>query len=172
MLRASGKMGDSFMRTVSELLALRAELARTRTILERIEAFYEAREASECETTDEAIILSEVFCNYYTCLETFFLRVSRTFENHLDTSAWHRDLLSKMVLSIPTERQAVLSESAHEAAAELLRFRHFKRYYFEFNYDWDRLRLVESKFSKLRLALRCDLLAFDDFLVELVKQLS
>ncbi|MEE9307634.1 MAG: hypothetical protein V3V57_08965 [Spirochaetia bacterium] len=33
---------------------------------------------------------------------------------------------------------------------ELLRFRHFKRYYFEFDYDWDRLELVRTKFLSVR----------------------
>lgn len=164
------------MAAKQEIEALLAELERTRQVLGRIEAFYRERfgdaEASREQTVDRAIVLSEVLCNFYTCLETFFLRVSQLFENSLDATAWHRDLLKKMVLAIEGEREAVLSESAYHAAGELLRFRHFKRYYFEFEYDWDRLALVEKKYLDLVRILPQDLDSFEGFLRSLLKELA
>ena len=158
------------MNAESRIHSLLGELERTRTLLHRIERFYDERFPSKQRTAEAAIILSEILGNYYTCLETFFLRVSQTFENHLNRDSWHRDLLGKMVLSIPGEREPLLSEDSYYAAGELLRFRHFKRYYLEFDYDWDRLELVEKKFAVLRPNLHEDFDRFSAFLDRLADE--
>ena len=161
------------MAAKQELEALLAEIRRTREILARIEVFHRERFAdpgavdSDDRSVDRAIVLSEILCNYYTCLETLFLRISQLFENSLDRSAWHRELLKSMVLTIEGEREAVLSEPAYRAAGELMRFRHFKRYYLDFDYDWDRLVLVEKKYLELVKILPADLDRFREFLTAL-----
>jgi len=45
-------------------------------------------------------------------------------------------------------------------AESAIRFRYFKRYCLEFDYDWDRLELVEKKFATLPPNLQAD---FDRF---------
>ncbi len=160
------------MSAESKIQSLLGELDRTRTLLRRIEQFYDERYPAQNKNAESAIILSEILGNYYTCLETFFLRVSQTFENHLDRNSWHRDLLGKMVLKIPEEREPLLSEISYQAASELLRFRHFKRYYLEFDYDWDRLELVEKKFSILRSHLDKDFDHFAQFLNQLADEVE
>ena len=160
------------MSAESKIHSLLGELERTRALLRRIEEFYDERFPAEERTTDAAIVLSEILGNYYTCLETFFLRVSQTFENHLSRDAWHRDLLGKMVLRIPGEREPLLSEISYGAAGELLQFRHFKRYYLEFDYDWDRLELVEKKFATLRPNLEEDFAHFAQFLRQLADDVT
>ena len=160
------------MNADSRIHSLLGELERTRALLRRIERFYDERFPTDQRTADSAIILSEILGNYYTCLETFFLRVSQTFENHLSRDSWHRDLLGKMFLSIPGEREPLLSENSYQAAGELLRFRHFKRYYLEFDYDWDRLELVEKKFATLRPNLEADFDRFALFLQRLADEVS
>ena len=50
-----------------------------------------------------------------------------------------------MTLEIQDVRAAAVSEEALPALSELLRFRHFKRYYFELEYDWDRLDFLVAK---------------------------
>src|SRR5438128_1658129 len=43
--------------------------------------------------------------NIYGALENVFEQISRTFENHVTEPAqWHRELLTKMFLEIPTVR--------------------------------------------------------------------
>ena len=160
------------MNAESRIRSLLGELERTRSLLQRIERFYDERFPAEQRTADSAIILSEILGNYYTCLETFFLRVSQTFENNLPGDSWHRELLGKMVLSIPGERDPLLSEDSYQAVGELLRFRHFKRYYLEFDYDWDRLELVEKKFTALRPNLHEDFDRFALFLHRLAAEIS
>ena len=51
-----------------------------------------------------------------------------------------------MNIDVPGIRPAVISDGLLFALDELLRFRHFRRYYFDFEYDWDRLELVEKKY--------------------------
>jgi hypothetical protein len=89
-----------------------------------------------------------------------FHRISQYFENHLSSDRWHTDLLDRMVISIPGTRPSVISEATRRALRELLRFRHFKRYYFEFDYDWDRLDFLRKKLSDARASVRVELDAF------------
>ena len=73
------------------------------------------------------------------------MRISQHFENRLDSGRWRRELLQKMTLEVEGVRVAAVSEAAFPALLELLRFRHFKRYYFELEYDWDRLDFLVAK---------------------------
>ena len=97
------------------------------------------------KTPRSALIIAGLLENYYTCLETIFLRISQHFENRLDPARWQNDLLQKMTLEIEGVRVAALSEAAFSPLFELLKFRHFKRYYFELEYDWDRLDYLVAK---------------------------
>ena len=160
------------MSAEGKIQTLLGELDRTRVLLNRIETFYDERFPAKEKTPEAAIILSEILGNYYTCLETLFLRVSQSFENHLHRESWHRELLGKMILEIPGERAALLSEASYHATGELLRFRHFKRYYLEFDDDWDRLELVEKKFLLLRPSLREDFNRFTQFLQQLLNEMD
>jgi hypothetical protein len=50
-----------------------------------------------------------------------------------------------MNIEVPGIRPAIISDGLLSALDELLRFRHFRRHYFDLEYDWDRLELVEKK---------------------------
>lgn len=69
-----------------------------------------------------------------------------------------------MTLDLPPLRPQVLREETARPLRELLRFRHFKRYYVEFEYDWDRLEFLRKKFEIARPLLREDLEKFLAFL--------
>jgi hypothetical protein len=150
---------------------LRSEMAKTLEVLEKTESLYQAISPMLDDKSDlrNAITLSEIFVNYYTCVETLFFRISSFFENHLDKERWHAELLKKMTLSIEGVRENVISDETFELLDEFRRFRHFKRYYFDFSYDWDRLELLQRKFSRLPLSLKSDLSDFDNFLIELMR---
>lgn len=90
--------------------------------------------------------MADIFADYYTCLETVFVRISKFFENNLDTTKWHTHLLGKMTLTIPGIRNCLLRDETYNTLKEILRFRHLKRYYFEFDYDRDRIEFLEKKF--------------------------
>ena len=156
------------MNGIAKIKTLSSELEKSRTVLARIVTFYEhflaETDNARARTTEQAIVLADVLVSYYTCLETMFLRISQFFENDIDPDKWHQDLLHKMSLHIEGVRNQVISDGSASLLSELLRFRHFKRYYFEFDYDWDRIDYLCGKFDQLRPAIDRDLSGFSEFL--------
>ncbi len=134
--------------------SLAAEARTTLEVIRKIEDYYDEYTRSSLHrdepSRESRIVLAEIFGNYYTALETLFLRVSQTFENNLSPARWHAELLDKMILEIDDIRPRVISNDTRDALRELMRFRHFKRYYLEFDYDWDKLVFLEKKFSAVR----------------------
>ena len=155
---------------IDELLS---ELDRTLEVEEKIHGFYEDFRDRELErmgkNRSSGLILAEILANFYTCVETLFLRISQFFENNLRVDKWHSDLLRKMSFEIRDTRKRVISDDSYVILIELMKFRHFKRYYFEFEYDWDKLDSLEKKYSALRPLLRKDLAEFRTFL-EVLRQ--
>ncbi|MCY4628062.1 MAG: hypothetical protein OXE58_10935 [Acidobacteria bacterium] len=115
-------------------------------------------------TPVSALIIAGLLENYYTCVETIFLRISQHFENRLGPERWHQDLLQKMTLDVEGVRAAAISEAAFAPLLELLRFRHFKRYYFELEYDWDRLDFLVVKLRQAHPLVTRDLARFRGFM--------
>jgi hypothetical protein len=109
---------------------------------------------------EQALALSQALGNYYTCLATVFFRISQFFENSLPSARWHQALLERMTFEIPETRPAVISHSTQQGLQELLRFRHFSRYYYAFDYDWDKLRFLLLKFNQVRVAVVDELEGF------------
>ena len=107
-----------------------------------------------------AIVVADALSRYYTAAETVFVRIARFFENSLGESRWHADLLQRMAMAIPGVRPAAISAETMASLTELLRFRHFSRYYVELEYDWDRLDFLLVKLDAVRRALPSELAAF------------
>lgn len=151
-----------------QLSELDARIEKTKTLLTRIGNEYDAFLRDDFEhmgrKNASAIVLAELIVDYYTCLETCFLRISQFFENHLSTSRWHADLLEKMTLRIEGTRDAVISDSSVAALSELMKFRHFRRYYFELEYDWDKLEYLQKVYARVRRAVPGELTTFQAFL--------
>jgi len=142
-------------------------------VLDKINAFYQDYKSAKIsaqnnaiDQTEYAIVISEIVTNYYTCLETIFLRISQFFENQLNAKKWHKNLLEKMRIQINGVREKAISDDTYYLLLELLKFRHFKRYYFEFNYDVDKISFLEKKFEQVDPLVKKDL---DDFLAFLQK---
>ncbi len=115
-----------------------------------------------------AALLADIFVSFYTCCETIFMRITQFFENSLDKKQWHKDLLNRMTLEISGVRPSVLRNETSLVLDDFLRFRHFKRYYFEFNYDWDRIEFLKKKYQKVIPLVKKDLEDFYEF-IEKVK---
>jgi hypothetical protein len=153
---------------MSDLKLLIAEIRKNLEVLERIRAFIDSTESRELavsgRTPATALMMAGIIENYYTCLETLFMRVSQNFENHLEETRWHQALLDRMTLRVPGLRENVISDETRRDLGELLKFRHFKRYYFEFEYDWDRLDFLLKKLKELHPKLVLEVGAFVAFL--------
>ncbi|MDE0024594.1 MAG: hypothetical protein OXP69_09315 [Spirochaetaceae bacterium] len=160
------------MATAERLAALAAELDAALPVLDRINAFYDRfhrQPDAAARSVESAIIISDVLVSFYTCLETAYQRISQLFENALDDARWHEQLLRAMTWTVPEVRERVISDATFAALSELRRFRHFKRYYFSFDYDWDRLDLVRSKYLACRGAVRGELAAYSAYLQRLAR---
>lgn len=69
-----------------------------------------------------------------------------------------------MTLEIPGIRKAVLDVNTYIMLDEILRFRHFKRYYYNYQYDRDKLEYLEKKFLQSIPLVEENLDAFSHFL--------
>ncbi len=150
---------------------LRSEINKSLSVLARIENYivdFQQQKLIKKSGLDEAMIVTQSLTNYYTCIETLFVRISRFFENNLDKKQWHRSLLEKMTLEIEDVRPKVICESVYRGLLELLKFRHFSRYYFELGYDWDKLNFLLKKFNDIHTQVNTDLSEFDCFLKKLL----
>ena len=122
-----------------EIRELIGEIEKSNEILGRMENIYKERSewfSAEDKGLEKAVLLSEVFVTYYTCVETLLFRISQCFENSLPKDRWHSELLRKMNLMIPDIREKVISDETFAILDEFRKFRHFKRYYFSMDYDW------------------------------------
>lgn len=131
---------------------LQEQIAKSLLILDEIKVFYSHLKNQQLpeigNTQISATLFSEVFVSFYTCCETVFVRISKFFENNIDKEHWHRDILDRMTLEIHGIRPRVISDETKLILDEILRFRHFKRYYFEFKYDWTRIEYLDKQFVK------------------------
>ena len=135
--------------------------------LERLKEFYQRalkNISDQDKTLEKAVFISEIFVNYYTCLETLFFRISQLFENSLSRENWHSELLQKMCIKIPGVRESVISDETFYLLDEFRKFRHFKRYYYSMDYDWDRLDYLGKQFIKLSIGCPSDIERFREFL--------
>ena len=111
-------------------------------------------------TPRAALLVAGLLESYYTCGETIFVRVSRFFENNIPAEHWHKELLSRMSLEYPGIRPTVISNQTEIHLSELMRFRHFRRYYFGTAYDWKRIDELVARLDTLHPALMKELSDF------------
>lgn len=81
-----------------------------------------AEQAADSEMA--CMALAYLIHNLYTAFESYFLRVAKHFENNLDDSAWHRELIDRMRIEVPGIRPALIPPEVAENLDELRRFRH------------------------------------------------
>ena len=72
-----------------------------------------------------------------------------------------------MTLHIEGVRLPAVSQTNYPNLLELLKFRHFRRYYFELEYDWDRLDFLVKKMKQAHPGVKQDLERFLSFLDQL-----
>ena len=152
------------MKAESNSLTFESKITRGISSLKKIYHFYnnyvKTEYDSKARRIDQAIVISDLICSYYNCLETIFLQVSHFFENSLNNEKWHHDLLHKMRLQINGIRNAIISNETYYLLIELLSFRDFMRYEFELEYDWDNLDFIQKKFQQVNEMAKKDLSEF------------
>lgn len=134
----------------NDMEVLLGEIQKTISQLSKINGKYIvfSKKRNDFPDNFDLVVLAEIITDYYTCLETAFVRVSKTFENNLEKSRWHKNLLERMIIEIPGIRKALLTDRSYNLLKEIMRFRHFKTYYFELDYDKDRIDFIEKKYKE------------------------
>ena len=118
----------------------------------------------------DMVAVAYLLHNVYCALENAFEQISRTFENHLtDPAQWHRELLAKMFLEIPTVRPAVLPADLRGFLNDLRGFRHLFRHSYDFQLDPEKLNRLVRDWTGARLELLAALTRFRDGLITRVR---
>jgi hypothetical protein len=157
-----------------DVAMLLGQIRKSESVLKRISDEYDTFLETDFELLGKkntsAIVIAEYLVDYYTCLETLFFRISQFFENNLRKDRWHADLLERMTLQVEGVREPVISDRTQALLGELMKFRHFRRYYFELNYDWDKLGYLQKKFVEVRGLIPPELTDFKAFLRKLQEE--
>ena len=105
--------------------------------------------------------------NLYGVMENACWRIAKFFENGLSSSNWHRELLDRMLLSIPGLRPALLTKDQYDLIDELRAFRHVFRNMYSRPLDTERLLLLQGKVPKIVQGFSEALSRYQEFLVSL-----
>jgi hypothetical protein len=123
-------------------------------------------------TKTTAVAAAGFLENFYTAAETLFVRINQCFGNGLQSDRWHSDLLRKMTLQVPEVRPPCISQEVYRKLEDLMRFRHFKRYYFQLDYDWQRLDHLIEVVRAVAQPLRRDIAVFRVFVEQVIQELQ
>lgn len=124
----------------------------------------------EGKSRKNGLVVAGLLENYYTAAETVMFRIAQTFGNSVDGHRWHADLLHRLNIQVDGVRPRVLSDDSYADLDELRRFRHFKRYYYRVEYDWDKLDFVIGKLQRLHPQFLNELETFRGFAREIEEE--
>lgn len=97
----------------------------------------------------------------YSCLEDIFSKIAKVFENRVENPAsWHKELLERMRIVVPTVRPAVIGKRLFPVIDEIRAFRHVFRSSYVFSLDPDRVSLVAKKWKTHREAILREIRTF------------
>jgi hypothetical protein len=135
------------LKNTNDFLRLKAELTTDSSLLQSLlaknrRATERASLSGEDEFTWAAV--GYTIHNVYCLFENYFLRISKFFENGLDPSTWHVQLVERMTLEIPGLRPALFDRAFALRIDELRRFRHAFRNLYQTELDPDRVRILNE----------------------------
>ena len=145
----------------AKFAVLDAELRARCRDLDRIAARIEER-GRTFDPNDPAKVdsLGYQLHNLYGAYEQLFEDVARFFENRIDDSGYHADLIRRMQLEIRGVRPALLSTTTAPELDDLRRFRHLFRHAYAAGLDSTKVAELATKAPGLRSAFEQDLERF------------
>lgn len=132
------------MRSVETLRILKAELTADAEDLTRAYDKYELMQQKLAQIVPDEfdyVALAYTIVNLYNVIESYFLRISKTFENNLDPTSWHKHLLQRMSLEIEGLRPAFMTAQDYLFFDKLRAFRHIFRHIYQ--RELDTAQLIE-----------------------------
>ena len=133
-----------------KFLILERNVQSDLAVIERIYSELGEPELAESDEQEALIVVAYRLHSLYSAFENVFRNIATSFENHLDPSSWHRQLLERMRLDLRPVRPAVIDDEAYDKLDELLRFRHLFRTGYGLKLDALRLQLVVRKALELK----------------------
>ena len=76
----------------------------------------------------------------------------------------YSELLGKMCIRIPDSKEPIIPDETFNLPDEFCKLRHFKRYYYSFDYDWDHIDYLGKQFLKVCMSYSSDIDLFKEFL--------
>lgn len=139
-------------------------LQNQRTEMQNILARVQSLDTSSEERT---VTLAYYLHNLYSAVEDLFEEVASTFENRVeDATAYHRELLQRMSIEVPTVRPRLLSSHSRAVLDELRAFRHVFRHSYSYSIDPDRIARLQRKTLADWATVEQDISRFEEFLKE------
>lgn len=144
--------------------------------LQSIKRIYDKlnREKGKVENTPseaQLINIGYYLHNLYNAFENIFLNIADVFENQIkEKSRWHYSLQKRMALNIEDIRPKVICKETSNYLDELRRFRHIFRHSYDYEIDWERLKIVLKKAEKLQRIYQKEIRNFIGFLDKLSEQ--
>lgn len=164
------------MSRIADLRELLGEIDRfdnvSRQLLSALDHLLTKDVAVIGRTTTTGVATAGLLENFYTAVETVLVRIAQNFGNNLRPERWHSDLLQRMTVEVPGVRPAVLSEEVYSHLDELMRFRHFKRYYYHLEYDWTRLGYLTDLAQRTAPMVTGELATFRSYVQSVIAELE
>ena len=160
------------MNTVYRELAerLRGEAPDLERVIQRALQSWERGQHSPGQ---QDVYLDSVALNlhgFYSGVERLFELIARHVDRKLPTGeTWHHDLLQQMARDIEKTRPAIISSESASMLDELRRFRHLVHNVYTLNLVPEKMEPLISALPELWPQLRAELLAFADFLEDVVQ---
>ena len=135
------------MRTPADYTRLIEQLALDTVILDKLhEKHRRAVERADMAGDDELAwaAVGYTIHNIYCLFENYFLRITKFFENSLDSGSWHAELIGRMCIEIPGIRPRLFDTAFAQRVDALRRFRHDFRNMYQAELDPRRIRILND----------------------------
>ena len=135
------------MKNADDYRRLAGELAVDMELLKSLQARHsKAVERASIAENDELLwaAVGYTIHNLYCLFENYFLRISKFFENGLDPSSWHAELVDRMCAEVAGVRPRLFDAEFARRVDVLRRFRHAFRNMYQSELDPRRIRILND----------------------------
>jgi len=123
------------------------DLKSIKKIEEQIDELYHSLEGNKVTHKDKAA-LGYYLHNLYNACESILKRLAGFFENSVEETRWHTDLLKRMTLNIEGIRPPIISNGSYSLLNELRKFRHLFRHAYDYELRWEKLNDLVEEYKK------------------------
>lgn len=128
--------------------------------------FYELKDIKPTDD-EKTVYLAYYLHNLYCAFEDLFIEIARTFENKIeDPSRYHRELLKRMSIEVPSIRPWVITKDSYRTLDELRKFRHVFRHAYTYDIDREKVGNIKLRILSKFDSIISDINKFEEFIKE------